>query len=95
MAINLSNLSFSRQILPVIAVIGIIAAVFYIVSDLPDREVAEPQQQPAKATGDLANAPRVARCARRSSRSRSPQPPIGAVKVSNNFPGRRRGSAME
>ncbi|MFL0355506.1 HlyD family secretion protein [Erythrobacter sp. GH1-10] len=60
MAINLSNLSFSRQILPVIAVIGIIAAVFYIVSDLPDREVAEPQQQPAKATGDLANAPRVA-----------------------------------
>lgn len=60
MAFNLKNLSFSRQILPVIAVVGIIFAALYIFGALPDREISEPDQQPARATGELANAPRVA-----------------------------------
>ncbi len=60
MAILPSNISFSRQILPIIAVIGVAFAAFYVVGNLPDRETAEPTVQPPKATGDLANAPRVA-----------------------------------
>ncbi|QFT75954.1 efflux RND transporter periplasmic adaptor subunit [Erythrobacter sp. THAF29] len=60
MAFNLKNISFSRQILPLIAVVGIILAAIYIFSELPDRETTEPAKQPAKATGELANAPRVA-----------------------------------
>ncbi|MGY6551136.1 MAG: efflux RND transporter periplasmic adaptor subunit [Erythrobacter sp.] len=54
------NLSFSRQILPIIALIGVIAAAFYIFRNLPDRAGEEPGRQPPKATGALANAPRVA-----------------------------------
>lgn len=60
MAILPSNLSFSRQILPVLAVVGVIGAAFYVVGNLPDRSIAQPGVQPPKATGDLANAPRVA-----------------------------------
>jgi HlyD family secretion protein len=60
MAILPSNLSFSRQVLPVIAVIGVVFAGFYITGKLPDRAIAEPGVQPPKATGELANAPRVA-----------------------------------
>jgi multidrug resistance efflux pump len=57
---QIANLSFSRQILPVVAIIGLIVGGSYIVSSLPDREVSEPDKQPPKATGDLANAARVA-----------------------------------
>lgn len=60
MALKLSNLSFSRQILPAIALVGMIGATLYIVSALPERATTEPAEQPAKATGELANAPRVA-----------------------------------
>ena len=60
MAFNLRNLSFSRQILPILAVIGIAVAAFYIFSDLPDRATAEPEQQPPKPTGELAEGARVA-----------------------------------
>ncbi|WP_299194581.1 efflux RND transporter periplasmic adaptor subunit [uncultured Erythrobacter sp.] len=60
MALLPSNISFSRQILPVIAIIGLIGAVFYVVGGLPNRDTAEPEQQPPKATGALANAERVA-----------------------------------
>ncbi|MEL7446697.1 MAG: biotin/lipoyl-binding protein [Pseudomonadota bacterium] len=56
----LNNISFSRQILPVIAVIGIIGAVLFIFRELPDREISEPEQEPPKASGELANASRVA-----------------------------------
>jgi multidrug efflux pump subunit AcrA (membrane-fusion protein) len=55
-----SNISFSRQILPILAIVGIIFAGFYIFGDLPDRQVSEPEQQPAKATGALADSARVA-----------------------------------
>ena len=60
MALLPSNISFSRQILPVIAIIGLIWAAFYIFGNLPDRETTEPEQQPPKATGALANSARVA-----------------------------------
>lgn len=60
MALSLRNLSFSRQILPVIAVIGVILAAYYIFGGLPDRSTSEPAEQPPKAVGELADAPRVA-----------------------------------
>ncbi len=60
MALLPSNLSFSRQILPVIAVIGVLIAAWSIIGGLPDRETTEPAEQPPKAVGELANAPRVA-----------------------------------
>ena len=60
MALLPSNISFSRQILPGRAIIGLIVAVFYIFSELPNREISEPDQEPPKATGQLADASRVA-----------------------------------
>ncbi len=60
MAFLPSNLSFSRQILPILAIVGIIGAAIFIYADLPDREISEPERQPPKATGELANAARVA-----------------------------------
>lgn len=57
---NLRNLSFSRQILPAIAVIGLVFAVFYILGGQPDRELEPAEEDPARATGALANADRVA-----------------------------------
>ena len=56
----LRNVSFARQILPLVALIGVAFAVWLIIFGLPDRSVAEPGEQPPKAVGDLANAPRVA-----------------------------------
>lgn len=60
MASPLSKLSFSRQILPLLAVIGLIVAAAWIWADLPDRSTIEPQEQPAKASGELADSARVA-----------------------------------
>lgn len=60
MANPFTNLSFSRQILPALAVIGLIVAVAYIVFTMPDRSQSEPEREPARATGELANAARVA-----------------------------------
>lgn len=60
MALLPRNLSFSRQILPVIAVIGVILAASSIIAGLPDRNTIEPAEQPPKAVGALANASRVA-----------------------------------
>ncbi|MBA4046801.1 MAG: hypothetical protein C0471_20680 [Erythrobacter sp.] len=54
------NLSFARQILPVLALIGVAIAAWLILVGLPDRSTAEPAEQPPKAVGKLANAPRVA-----------------------------------
>jgi HlyD family secretion protein len=54
------NLSFARQILPVAALIGVAIAAWLIFVGLPDRSLAEPAEQPPKAVGKLANAPRVA-----------------------------------
>lgn len=60
MALLPANFSFSRQALPVIAVIGLLLAVVFIVVGFPDRSISEPERQPPRATGALANAPRVA-----------------------------------
>jgi multidrug efflux pump subunit AcrA (membrane-fusion protein) len=60
MALLPSNISFSRQILPVLAVIGLTGGAVYIWNGLPDREITEPEQQPPKPSGDLAGGARVA-----------------------------------
>lgn len=57
---NLRNLSFSRQVLPVIAAIGLILAALFVFAGLPDRALGEAEEEPARAAGTLANAPRVA-----------------------------------
>ncbi len=60
MALNFRNLSFSRQILPVIALIGLIAAIWFIATGLPDRELSEPENEPPSAPEALADKGRVA-----------------------------------
>lgn len=55
-----SRLSFSRRILPVVAVVGLLLAALLIWRGLPDRRLQDPAETPARATGALANAPRVA-----------------------------------
>jgi HlyD family secretion protein len=56
----LRNVSFARQILPFVALIGVAFAAWLIFVGLPDRSTSDPDEQPPKAVGDLANAPRVA-----------------------------------
>ncbi|MGB7374359.1 efflux RND transporter periplasmic adaptor subunit [Pontixanthobacter sp.] len=60
MALLPQNISFSRTVLPVIAVIGLIIAAIYIGTGLPDRELSEPDQEPPRASGELAKSARVA-----------------------------------
>ena len=60
MALLPQNFSFSRKALPVIAIIGLIFAVIFIWRGVPDRELTEPEKEPPRATGALANASRVA-----------------------------------
>ena len=60
MAFDIRNLSFTRQILPVIAVLGLVIAAFVILSGQPDRELSEPDREPPRAPKALANAERVA-----------------------------------
>lgn len=60
MALLPDNFSFSRMGLPVIALIGFIAAVLYIAFGVPDRNVQEPGELPAHPSGELANVGRVA-----------------------------------
>ena len=60
MALFQSRPSFSRGILPIIAVIGLLLAVFLIWRGLPNRQLEQPDETPARATGALATAPRVA-----------------------------------
>jgi multidrug efflux pump subunit AcrA (membrane-fusion protein) len=56
----LRNVSFARQILPIAALVGVAFAAWLIFVGLPDRSTSDPDEQPPKAVGDLANAPRVA-----------------------------------
>ena len=37
------NFSFSRMGLPIIALIGVLVAAYFIFRDLPDRELTEPE----------------------------------------------------
>jgi multidrug resistance efflux pump len=60
MALLPANLSFSRNVLPVIALVGMVLAGLYIAATLPDRATSEPAEQPPKPAGELAEGPRVA-----------------------------------
>ena len=60
MALLPRNFSFSRQMLPMIAILGLVIAAVLIWRGLPNRKLEQPDQTPARATGALANAPRVA-----------------------------------
>ena len=60
MAFDIRNMSFTRQILPVIAVLGLVIAAFFILSGQPDRELSEPDREPPRAPEALADAARVA-----------------------------------
>ncbi|HZF95569.1 MAG TPA: efflux RND transporter periplasmic adaptor subunit [Allosphingosinicella sp.] len=57
---NLRKWSFSRQVLPVIAAIGLVLAALFVFAGLPDRALGEAEEEPARAAGALANAARVA-----------------------------------
>lgn len=52
--------SFSRLLLPLIAVVGILVSIVLIARGQPDRTIEEPAETPARASGVLANAARVA-----------------------------------
>lgn len=56
----MTRLNFSRQVLPVLAVIGLLAAIVMVVRGQPDRELVAPPETPARAEGALAGQPRVA-----------------------------------
>ena len=60
MALLPQGFSFSRKALPVIAAIGLVLAVLFILTGIPNRDLSEPAEQPPRATGALANAARVA-----------------------------------
>lgn len=60
MALLPKDFSFSRMGLPLVAVAGLLIAALFIWVGLPDRELEEPGRAPPRATGALANAPRVA-----------------------------------
>lgn len=60
MALLPKNISISRQVLPVMAALGVLGAIAFIAFGQPDRTLEQPTQQPAQATGALANSPRVA-----------------------------------
>ena len=60
MALDLKNLSFSRQILPVAALLGLIAAAIFILAGMPDRDLSEPGREPPRAPEALVDSARVA-----------------------------------
>ncbi|BDI59482.1 efflux RND transporter periplasmic adaptor subunit [Qipengyuania nanhaisediminis] len=60
MALLPSPISFSRHVLPVIALIGLALAAAYIFASQPDHALSEPANQPPKASGELAESSRVA-----------------------------------
>ena len=60
MAIIPENFSFSRKGLPIIALIGFVGALLYIIFGVPDRTVIQPSELPAHPSGALADDARVA-----------------------------------
>lgn len=60
MAFSFRSISISRQVLPVLALIGAAGAVAYIATSQPDRTLEEPTRAPPRATGMLATGTRVA-----------------------------------
>ncbi len=60
MAILPQNISFSRRILPVIALVGLAVAALFIARGLPDRTLSPPERSPARAPASMADGARVA-----------------------------------
>lgn len=60
MSILPENFSFSRQGLPILAIAGLLFAIIYIWQGAPDRSLQEPEREPPRATGELADGARVA-----------------------------------
>ncbi len=60
MALLNKNVSLSRQILPIVALVGLVIAAFFIIGGQPDRELTEPDAVPPRAPAELANTARVA-----------------------------------
>ncbi len=60
MALLTDNFSFSRKVLPIVALIGLVVAAVFIWRGLPDRTMSQPEQEPPRATGALADTARVA-----------------------------------
>jgi HlyD family secretion protein len=58
--IDFRNLSVSRQILPAVAILGLILAAIYVANGLPDRELEDAGRAPPRAPAALAEKPRVA-----------------------------------
>ncbi|RJY08114.1 efflux RND transporter periplasmic adaptor subunit [Aurantiacibacter aquimixticola] len=54
------NFSFARKGLPILAIVGLVAAALFIFFGMPERDLEEPERDPPRATGDLADEPRVA-----------------------------------
>ncbi|MGB3738690.1 MAG: efflux RND transporter periplasmic adaptor subunit [Pontixanthobacter sp.] len=54
------SFSFSRKVLPIVALIALVIAVVFIWQGQPDRTMFEPDQEPPRATGALADTARVA-----------------------------------
>jgi HlyD family secretion protein len=60
MAFDWKNLSLSRQILPALALVGLVVGAVFILRGLPDRTLSQPAREPARAPAELAEKPRVA-----------------------------------
>ncbi|MCM8558377.1 efflux RND transporter periplasmic adaptor subunit [Sphingomicrobium sediminis] len=56
----MAKLSLSRQILPIVALIGVAIAIYMIFIQSPDRSMAEAEETPARVNGELAGEARVA-----------------------------------
>lgn len=54
------NLSFSRRVLPIVAIVGLVLAAIFVIRGLPQRELTEPDGNPPRALSMAENAPRVA-----------------------------------
>lgn len=60
MALLPKGWSISRHVLPVAALVGLLVAVYVMLTGQPDRTLDDPAEKPAHAEGALADAPRVA-----------------------------------
>lgn len=56
----LTNLSFSRSVLPLLAIVSLVATTIFVVTGLPDREPQAPQRELARAPAELVGVRRVA-----------------------------------
>ena len=60
MALLPRNFSFSRMVLPIVAIAALVIAVVFIWRGQPDRTMSQPDQEPPRATGALADTARIA-----------------------------------